>query len=863
MFGKKFFKQLIGVGGFMALISLNSAVMASFGESLYKLPYPSGVIYRVSQGNSAEGNSHAPDSEAEYAFDFQMKQADIAAARNGVVKNFAENFGEGHCDDDYKNKANYIWIDHEDGTSAVYVHLEQNGVYVKKDARVYQGQIIGKSGKSGKVCPEGAGYHLHFHVQITDPDGQDWYTQSLPITFSDPDVYAKNKEIENLPEDQLWVPQYNVSYISSNIDTSINPTDWPVIQYDLANTGSNPDAEEILWPMVNKEKVVLMENVHSYAQPVVSKDIVYVSGYDGRLYAANPEAGYCVWSFDTGAPISTSAAIDQNRIYVLSSNNKLYCLKKDFDFSGQLDWVYDPGISGNYWQTSPQVYENYICFTIAQLPFFINKQTRQKINPPVSGDFQMQPIIATPAIANNIFYVQDMLCRIIAYSIPDGQILWNQPIYPGPQDPGDMFGASTAHAIALTGDLLICKTEWRKNFSNPIFQKNETGFVYAVKTNTENHDILWTKNIGFGIAAPIVKNNIVYIAGSRYYGNNSELNELKYLETKIYYFSLQTGALLDSLMINDIVDLSIGGNSLYLACWNAKGIIAIKTDPFNELWRHQLKGYAFNAVVPVKDRIYVSLLDYAGGLQPGPAREQLMHPKPRFRPEMLEMFQLAAASDNNIAIAMIQNDSSFPVELAGFTAIFDQDKESIILSWTTASETNNLGFNIYRSQSGNGIYVKINLSLIPGQGTTERQHEYQFADHDIVFGRDYFYYIEDVDFNGITGKSQIIQAIVLASLIPKQTILWQNYPNPFNPETWIPFELANESDIRIKIFNIHGNLVHELSFNNLKPGIYYSREKAVHWDGRNKSGELVSSGLYFYQLKTDNFSAMRRMVLVK
>ena len=97
----------------------------------------------------------------------------------------------------------------------------------------------------------------------------------------------------------------------------------------------------------------------------------------------------------------------------------------------------------------------------------------------------------------------------------------------------------------------------------------------------------------------------------------------------------------------------------------------------------------------------------------------------------------------------------------------------------------------------------------------------------------------------------------------KRTALLQNFPNPFNPETWIPYTLADHSEVKVHIYNVEGKLVRKLDIGYQRAGSYLSREKAVYWDGRDQLGESVSSGVYFYTLKAAGFSDTRRMVILK
>ena len=104
---------------------------------------------------------------------------------------------------------------------------------------------------------------------------------------------------------------------------------------------------------------------------------------------------------------------------------------------------------------------------------------------------------------------------------------------------------------------------------------------------------------------------------------------------------------------------------------------------------------------------------------------------------------------------------------------------------------------------------------------------------------------------------------LLASLIPEETALLHNYPNPFNPETWIPYQLAHAADVTLTIYDMNGQVVRRLALGHQAAGMYRSRSRAVYWDGRNHLGESVASGLYFYTLTAGEFSATRRMLILK
>ena len=112
-------------------------------------------------------------------------------------------------------------------------------------------------------------------------------------------------------------------------------------------------------------------------------------------------------------------------------------------------------------------------------------------------------------------------------------------------------------------------------------------------------------------------------------------------------------------------------------------------------------------------------------------------------------------------------------------------------------------------------------------------------------------------------KTLIYLQQLIAMARPEKTQLLANYPNPFNPETWIPYELATDTDVRITIYNAQGVVIRTLQLGQQSAGYYTDRERAAYWDGRNALGEQVASGIYFYQLETDAMSSLRKMVILK
>ena len=110
---------------------------------------------------------------------------------------------------------------------------------------------------------------------------------------------------------------------------------------------------------------------------------------------------------------------------------------------------------------------------------------------------------------------------------------------------------------------------------------------------------------------------------------------------------------------------------------------------------------------------------------------------------------------------------------------------------------------------------------------------------------------------------ELLQLLSEMREIPDTTALLPNYPNPFNPETWIPYRLSKGTDVILTIHNMRGVAVRELTLGHQLAGAYESRTRAAYWDGRNQSGEPVASGLYFYTLTAGDFTATRKLLIIK
>ena len=112
---------------------------------------------------------------------------------------------------------------------------------------------------------------------------------------------------------------------------------------------------------------------------------------------------------------------------------------------------------------------------------------------------------------------------------------------------------------------------------------------------------------------------------------------------------------------------------------------------------------------------------------------------------------------------------------------------------------------------------------------------------------------------GIANLRTLLETIT----VPNKTVLLVNYPNPFNPETWIPYHLAVATEVKLAIYTANGTLVRTLALGHQAAGIYQSRARAAYWNGKNEIGEPVASGIYFYTFRAGDFTATRKMLLMK
>ncbi|UCH66077.1 MAG: T9SS type A sorting domain-containing protein [Ignavibacterium sp.] len=187
-----------------------------------------------------------------------------------------------------------------------------------------------------------------------------------------------------------------------------------------------------------------------------------------------------------------------------------------------------------------------------------------------------------------------------------------------------------------------------------------------------------------------------------------------------------------------------------------------------------------------------------------------------------------------------------PVELTSFTASVGNSE--VLLSWVTATETNNLGFEVERSTTNAG-WIKI--GFVDGNGTTTESHSYSYRDDvSSINALSLRYRLKQIDFNGEYEYSDVV---LVDNLAPTDYVLAQNYPNPFNPSTTIKFGLPEKSDVAITIYNSLGAEVETLVNEVREAGRY-----EVEFNADN-----FSSGIYYYKIQAGSFVETKKMILLK
>ena len=203
------------------------------------------------------------------------------------------------------------------------------------------------------------------------------------------------------------------------------------------------------------------------------------------------------------------------------------------------------------------------------------------------------------------------------------------------------------------------------------------------------------------------------------------------------------------------------------------------------------------------------------------------------------------ATNNGYGAYQLINDAQLPVELVSFTGKISAN--GVLLNWNTATEQNNLGFEIER-KTANNDWMKV--GFVKGAGTSTIPSEYSFLDKFDISADKYLYRIKQLDFNGSFSYSNVIE---ISTVIPTEFALFQNYPNPFNPTTNIKFQIPTTQHVVIKVFDVLGNEIFKLIDDNIEAGVY----------NKTFDASQFTSGIYFCNINTNGYNKTIKMILLK
>jgi len=204
----------------------------------------------------------------------------------------------------------------------------------------------------------------------------------------------------------------------------------------------------------------------------------------------------------------------------------------------------------------------------------------------------------------------------------------------------------------------------------------------------------------------------------------------------------------------------------------------------------------------------------------------------------------------------------FALELPETLSVIAGEKQ-VTIQWAVTDNPFITGYTIAKRMDGRMEgwkeidFQPSNLPII----RSSKPSVFQFVDTDVEEEATYIYQISVHFKTGAELKSKPFTVTVLPGI--EKTVLLQNYPNPFNPDTWIPYELDSESDVKIDIYNVNGHLVKTIHLGAQPRGRYISKGKSARWDGRTNLGERAANGVYFYIMRAGKFTATRKMVILK
>ena len=220
-------------------------------------------------------------------------------------------------------------------------------------------------------------------------------------------------------------------------------------------------------------------------------------------------------------------------------------------------------------------------------------------------------------------------------------------------------------------------------------------------------------------------------------------------------------------------------------------------------------------------------------------------------------------ADLTLSRVTYSGDASLPVELAEFATKSLDGR--VLVTWRTASETENLGFILERKPTNKGSFKEIasfitNDALI-GQGSKTSGASYQYTDKDVRVGETYSYRLSDVDYNNKTTRHASSDVTVQAddpAMVPESAVLLQAYPNPFNPSTTLRYGIPSESLVSLIVYDIAGNEIARLVEGPQEAGWH-----TAVWNGLNNQGQPIPTGVYLAHLEDQSNSKVIKISYLK
>lgn len=443
---------------------------------------------------------------------------------------------------------------------------------------------------------------------------------------------------------------------------------------------------------------------------------------------------------------------------------------------------------------------------------------------------------------------------------PDGTQLWFDTF-----DQTGGFHTPTSMELDQSNNLFITGT-------------GQSGGLITVMYNS-NGERQWVREeMGTaGLNIKVDNNGGIFITGSYYDVNTGTSNDIRLIKydysgnllwQKIYDFgNSEFGRLVNIDSQSNILITGFGDLPGEFPGW-----LTVKLDPSgNLLWYNRFKlnqtweEFPSFALIGPQDEIYVT--GNVGVISGGTTYhglETVRYNSDGSNPWVADINLyggigkgLALGADMSLyAVGMFyysvlkySQSSPTPVELSSF--IGTVNNSTVELSWTTASEVNNQGFEVEKKnakwKSEKGKWEKI--GFVNGNGTTTETQSYSFADENLASGK-YLYRLKQIDFDGTFEYSNEVEVIVS---VPEKFELSQNYPNPFNPSTKIKYQIATSNPVSLKIYDVLGNEVATLVNEIQSTGNY-----EVTFDASS-----LPSGTYFYRLQTGSLVESRKMILLK